>query len=165
MADGIVSGRLAGQAAIVTGGASGFGEGIVRRFVAEGARVGVADLNVEAARRLVSELDNAAVVLDVDVSSAAKVDAMAAEARALLGPVGIVVNNAGMPQAPGALAEMPEDEFDRIFAINAKSVYLTARAFVPGMIAAGGGAILNIASTGGVRPRPNLTWYTPPRAG
>ena len=64
-----------------------------------------------------------------------------------------------MPQAPGALAEMAEDEFDRIFAINAKSVFLTARAFVPAMTAAGGGAILNIASTGGVRPRPNLTWY------
>jgi len=159
MADPILAHRLSGQTAIVTGGASGFGEGIVRRFVAEGARVGIADLNLDAAQRLADELGAAAVALAVDVSDAAQVDAMAAEARARLGPIGIVVNNAGKPQAPGALAEMGEDEFDRLFAINAKSVYLTSRAFVPAMIAAGGGAILNIASTGGVRPRPNLTWY------
>ena len=151
--------RLSGLAAIITGGASGFGAGIVRRFVAEGARVGIADRNVEAARRLADELGHACVALAVDVSDAAQVDAMAAEARAALGPIGIVVNNAGVPQAPGALADMGEDEFDRILAINAKSVYLTSRAFVPAMRAAGGGAILNIASTGGVRPRPNLTWY------
>ena len=159
MADVILPGRLSGLAAVVTGGASGFGAGIVRRFIAEGARVVIADLNLEAAQRLVAELGAAAVALAVDVSDAAQVDAMAAEARARLGPIGIVVNNAGIPQAPGPLTEMAEDEFDRIFAINAKSVYLTARAFTPAMTAAGGGAILNIASTGGVRPRPNLTWY------
>ena len=151
--------RLSGQAAVVTGGASGFGEGIVRRFVAEGARVGVADLNLEAAQRLAEELGPAAVALAVDVSDAARVAEMATEAQARLGPIGIVVNNAGVPQAPGALTDMPEHEFDRLFAINARSVFLTSRAFVPAMIAAGGGAILNIASTGGVRPRPNLTWY------
>jgi 3-oxoacyl-[acyl-carrier protein] reductase len=151
--------RLSGQAAVVTGGASGFGEGIVRRFVAEGARVGVADLNLEAAQRLAEELGPAAVALAVDVADAARVAAMATEAQARLGRITIVVNNAGVPQAPGALTEMPEEEFDRILAINAKSVFLTSRAFVPAMTAAGGGAILNIASTGGVRPRPNLTWY------
>lgn len=151
--------RLSGQAAVVTGGASGFGEGIVRRFVAEGARVGVADIDFAAARRLAEELGPAAAALAVDVSDAARVAEMAAEAQARLGSITIVVNNAGAPQAPGALTDMAEDEFDRLLAINAKSVFLTSRAFVPAMIAAGGGAILNIASTGGVRPRPNLTWY------
>lgn len=151
--------RLAGQAAIVTGGASGFGEGIVRRFVAEGARVGVADIDEAAAGRLAAELGPAAVPLAVDVSDARRVADMAAEAQARLGAITIVVNNAGVPQAPGALTDMPDQEFDRLFAINARSVFLTSRAFVPAMTTAGGGAILNIASTGGVRPRPNLTWY------
>jgi 3-oxoacyl-[acyl-carrier protein] reductase len=159
MADANVPGRLSGRTALVTGGASGFGEGIVRRFVAEGARVAITDIDLAAARRLAAELGPATLALAVDVSSAARVAEMASEALAQLGPIGIVVNNAGVPQAPGALTDMTEDEFDRILAINAKSVFLTSRAFVPAMAAAGGGAILNIASTGGVRPRPNLTWY------
>jgi len=159
MADTDAPGRLTGQAAVVTGGASGFGEGIVRRFVAEGARVAIADIDLAAARRLAAELGAATVAVAVDVSDAARVAEMAADALAQLGSISIVVNNAGVPQAPGALTDMTEDEFDRILAINAKSVFLTSRALVPAMAAAGGGAILNIASTGGVRPRPNLTWY------
>lgn len=151
--------QLQGKTAIVTGGASGFGEGIVRRFVAEGARVGIVDLNGAAAERLAAELGGAAVALFADVSDLASVEAMARAAEARLGPIGIVVNNAGIPQAPTPLSDLDEAAFDRLFAVNAKSVFLTARCFVPAMKAAGSGAILNIASTGGVRPRPNLTWY------
>ena len=135
--------RLSGQAAVVTGGASGFGEGIVRRFVAEGARVGIADIDEAAARRLAAEMGPAVVPLAVDVADAARVAEMATEAQARLGPIGIVVNNAGVPQAPGALTDMPDHEFDRLFAINARSVFLTSRAFVPAMAAAGGRAVVS----------------------
>ena len=149
--------RLKGKTAIVTGGASGFGAGIARKFAEEGARVAVADINATAAAALAKEL--AGVSITVDVSEDASVKAMTDLAAAALGRVDILVNNAGIGHLPQALEALSEDEFDRVFAINAKSVYLTARHVVPLMKAAGGGAILNVASTGGVSPRPRLTWY------
>jgi 3-oxoacyl-[acyl-carrier protein] reductase len=149
--------RLANKTAIVTGGASGFGEGIVRKFVAEGARVAIADLNEQAATALASALG--AVAIGADVSSDASVAAMVTAARAALGRIDILVNNAGIGHEPQALEGFSEAAFDRIFAVNGKSVYLTARHVVPLMKAQGGGAILNVASTGGVSPRPRLTWY------
>ena len=151
--------RLAGRTAIVTGGASGFGAGIVRRFVAEGARVAVVDLNLLAAQALAEDLGPGVIAVQADVSKDAAVVAMAAEVARALGPVDILVNNAGIGHTPQPLEDLSEAEFDRIWAVNAKSVYLTARHLVPAMKAAGRGAILNIASTGGVSPRPNLTWY------
>jgi 3-oxoacyl-[acyl-carrier protein] reductase len=151
--------RLIGRTAVVTGGASGFGAGIVRRFVAEGARVAVVDINETAARTLAAELGDAAAAIVADVSRDADVERLAAEAAGALGDVDILVNNAGVGHLPRKLETLDEDEFDRIAAINMKSVYLTARHFVPAMKARGAGAILNIASTGGVSPRPNLTWY------
>ena len=151
--------RLAGRTAIVTGGASGFGEGIVRRFVAEGARVAVVDLNLMAAQALAEDLGPGVIAVQADVSKDAAVVAMAAEVARALGPVDILVNNAGIGHTPQPLEDLSEADFDRIWAVNAKSVYLTARHIVPAMKAAGRGAILNIASTGGVSPRPNLTWY------
>lgn len=152
--------NLSGKTAIVTGGASGFGEGIARRFAAEGARVIVADLNEEAARSLAAELGDADLGQRVDVSNAEDVARLAASADRLLGgQVDIIVNNAGVGHTPQPLDELADDQFDRIFAVNARSIYLMARAFVPAMKARRGGAILNIASTGGVSPRPNLTWY------
>ena len=151
--------RLAGRTVIVTGGASGFGEGIVRRFVAEGARVAVVDLNLLAAQALAEDLGPGVIAVQADVSKDAAVAAMAAEVARALGPVDILVNNAGIGHTPQPLEDLSEDDFDRIWAVNTKSVYLTARHLVPAMKAAGRGAILNIASTGGVSPRPNLTWY------
>ena len=151
--------KLDGKIAIVTGSASGFGEGMARRFVAEGARVVIADINSEAASALARELGGAATAVRADVSRDADVAALAEAALALAGRIDILVNNAGVGHLPQALEKLSEAEFDRLFAVNMKSVYLTARHVVPAMKAAGGGAILNIASTGGVAPRPNLAWY------
>jgi 3-oxoacyl-[acyl-carrier protein] reductase len=151
--------RLEGKSAIVTGGASGFGAGIVRKFIAEGARVLIADINGDAAKALANDLGAAASTIQVDVSDDRSVGAMAESAAKVLGRVDILVNNAGIGHLPQPLEELPETEFDRLFAINAKSVYLTARHLVPHMKRSGGGAILNIASTAGVSPRPRLTWY------
>ncbi len=151
--------RLQGKRAIVTGGASGFGAGIVRAFIAEGARVAIADLDAASAEALAAELGAAALAVSVDVAAAASVDAMTSRVVEAFGGVDILVNNAGIGHLPQALEDLPEDAFDRLFAVNAKSVYLTARAIVPLMKAQGAGAILNIASTGGVSPRPRLTWY------
>jgi 3-oxoacyl-[acyl-carrier protein] reductase len=153
------AGRLAGKLAIVTGAASGFGAGIATQFVAEGARVVIADLNGEGAQQLASQLGEAARGVRADVSRDADVAALAEAATAFGGRVDIVVNNAGVGQLPKPLESVDEAEFDRLLQVNAKSVYLTARHVVPAMKAAGGGAILNIASTGGVSPRPNLAWY------
>jgi 3-oxoacyl-[acyl-carrier protein] reductase len=149
--------RLKDKVAIVTGGASGFGAGIARRFAEEGARVAIADLNEDAAQALAKELNGLAV--RADISRGPDVQALVQAVRGKWGEIDILVNNAGIGHKPQALETISEDMFDRIVAINAKSVYLTAREIVPGMKAQKRGAILNIASTGGVSPRPNLTWY------
>lgn len=151
--------KLQGKTAIVTGGASGFGEGIVRRFAEEGARVIVADRNEAAAQALAEELGDKRLGLRVDVANAADVAALVRQTLELTGRLDILVNNAGVGHTPQPMENLSEDEFDRIFAVNAKAIYLLAREVVPVMKSAGGGAILNIASTGGVSPRPNLTWY------
>ena len=149
--------RLKDKVAIVTGGASGFGEGIARRFAEEGARVAIADINDEVAQTLAKELNGMAV--RADISRGSDVSALVQAVRGKWGEIDILVNNAGIGHKPQPLETIPEDMFDRIVAINAKSVYLTAREIVPAMKARKRGAILNIASTGGVSPRPNLTWY------
>lgn len=149
--------RLEGKTAIVTGGGSGFGAGIARRFAADGARVCVADLNEEAARAVAKEIGG--IEMPVDVSQSASVRSMAHAALEALGRIDILVNNAGITHLPAPLETIEEDEFDRVLAVNAKSVYLTAREIVPVMKAAGSGAILNVASTAAISPRPNLSWY------
>lgn len=148
---------LDGKTAIVTGGASGFGAGIVRRFVDEGARVMIADLNFALADALALEVG--AVAHETDVADAGSIARLAEAATAAFGVPDIVVNNAGTAAPPAPLEDMDEETFDRIAAVNMKSVYLTTRAFVPAMKARGSGAILNIASTAGVSPRPRLGWY------
>ena len=149
--------RLEGKTAIVTGGASGFGEGIVRKFLAEGAQVMIADINAEAAIRLAEELG--AFACAVDVSDGASLQGMALAAQKTFGVPDIVVNNAGITHLPQTMENVTEDDFDRVFAVNCKSVYLTARAFLPGMKSRGSGVFLNVASTAGVSPRPRLNWY------
>ena len=149
--------RLEGKTAIITGAASGFGAGIARRFAAEGAQVMVADLNGAAAQSVADEIGG--IACEVDVSCDASVKAMAQAAQDAWGRIDILVNNAGTTHLPKPMDEVTEEEFDRVLAVNAKSVYLGARHIVPLMKAAGTGAILNVASTAGVSPRPNLSWY------
>lgn len=151
--------RLAGKRAIVTGGASGFGKGVVRRFAAEGARVAIADLNASAAQALAQALAGEIWAHRTDVADAESVATLFEAVAANWGGVDILVNNAGMGHVPQPLESLDEAAFDRLMAVNVKSVYLTARHAVPLMKAAKAGAILNIASTGGVSPRPNLAWY------
>jgi len=151
--------RLQGKTAIVTGGASGFGAGIVGKFVAEGARVLIADLNAEAANALAHDLGSHAVAMGVDISRLDGIEAMAKAATDAFGHIDILVNNAGVTHLPKPMEEVSEADFDRIFAVNMKAVYLAARVFVPLMKARRKGAILNMASTAAVSPRPRLSWY------
>ena len=151
--------RLAGKTAIVTGGASGFGAGIARKFVAEGARVVIADLNTALAEELAAELGKAVKVCTANVAKAQDVDTMTQAALAHGGRIDILINNAGVSHMPMPLDEVTEDDFDRVIDVNVKSVYLTAQAIVPLMKAQKSGAILNVASTAAVSPRPRLSWY------
>ena len=152
-----MTGVLKGKTAIVTGGGSGFGAGIVARFAAEGAQVMVADINGTAAAEVAAGING--IACEVDVADAGSVAAMAAAAQSAFTTVDILVNNAGITHVAGPLESVDEEMFDRVMAVNNKAVYLAARQFVPMMKAAGSGAILNVASTAGVSPRPNLSWY------
>ncbi|PCH72078.1 MAG: 3-oxoacyl-ACP reductase [Rhodobacteraceae bacterium] len=151
--------RLKGKTAIVTGGASGFGAGIVAKFVAEGARVMIADINGDAAQTMAQQIGPNAIAQTVDVANAASVQAMADAALTAFGHLDILINNAGISHMPTPLEDVSEDDFDRVFNVNMKSVYLTARALVPHMKSRKQGVILNVASTAGVSPRPRLNWY------
>ena len=151
--------RLKDKSAIVTGAGSGFGKGIAMRFAKEGARVGVVDINAEAAREVASQIGNSAFAMEADVSIDRDVSRMVQEALDRWGQLDILVNNAGTTHRNQPMTEVTEEEYDRIFAVNVKSVYLSARHVVPVMKKQGFGVILNVASTAGVRPRPGLVWY------
>lgn len=154
--------RLADKVAIVTGGGSGFGEGMARRFAAEGATVVVNDLNAAGGERVVAAIKQqggAAVYVGGDVSKRADVKAMVAKAMSGFGRVDIMVNNAGVTHKNQPLLDVPEEMFDKVFAVNVKGIYLAALEVVPIMRRQGGGVIINTASTAGLRPRPGLTWY------
>jgi 3-oxoacyl-[acyl-carrier protein] reductase len=149
--------RLKGKSAIITGAGSGFGAGMARKFAAEGARVLVADINADAAAEIAHEIDG--IACNVDVSDGDSVAAMAAQALAEFDTLEILVNNAGVTHLPAPMEDISEDDFDRVLNVNMRSIYLAARHLVPHMKANKAGAILNIASTAGVSPRPNLNWY------
>jgi 3-oxoacyl-[acyl-carrier protein] reductase len=151
--------RLQGKVAVVTGGGSGFGAGIVRKFVAEGAKVVVADLNGDAAESVAAAAGGAARAVRADVTVAADVRAMLDTAEHAFGPLDILVNNAGMGHSPQPLEALDEAVWDRIAAVNMKSIYLALREAVPRFKARGRGVVLNMASTAGVSPRPRLAWY------
>ncbi|MEM8791629.1 MAG: glucose 1-dehydrogenase [Pseudomonadota bacterium] len=156
--------RLTGKTALVTGGGSGFGEAIAWRFAEEGARVLVVDINGDAAARVAGEINathqGAARPHAADISEALDVNGVVKAAIDFYDHLDIVVNNAGVTHRNMPMLEVPEEEFDRIYAVNVKALYLMAKAAVPAMQAEEqGGVFLNIASTAGVRPRPGLTWY------
>lgn len=151
--------RLNNKTALITGGASGIGAGIARKFVAEGARVVLADINGDAAEAMVQTLGRHATALPMDVSSKVSVEQGANEVLGAFNNLDILVNNAGVTHMPADLESISEEDFDRVMAVNAKSVFLMAKYFIPTMKKAGAGAVLNIASTAGVSPRPRLSWY------
>ena len=149
--------RLKNKIAIVTGGGSGFGAGIVKKFIQEGAKVVVADINLENAEKVVMASGGFAV--EVDVSNSLSFKNMVDKTLEKFGKIEIMVNNAGITHLPNSMEDISESEFDKIFAVNSKSVFFSAKYLVPKMTSIGGGNILNIASTAGISPRPNLSWY------
>ena len=154
--------RLAGKTAIVTGSGSGFGAGIAHTLAREGAAVIVNDVNEDGGNRVVAEITAAggrALFVGADVTRADDVQAMVDQATGTFGGLDILVNNAGVSHKRKPMLDVSEAELDRILAVNVKGLFHTANAAIPVMRNGGGGAIINIASTGAVRPRPGLTWY------
>jgi len=154
--------RLADKVAIVTGAGSGFGEGIATRFAAEGAKVVVNDVDTANGERVAAAIRTAggqATFVRADVSRGDEVKALLQATLAAYGRLDIQINNAGVSHRNQSMLTVPEDEFDRVYAVNVKSLYWTAQHMAPHFRDNGGGVFINIASTGGVRPRPGLVWY------
>lgn len=153
------AGRLEGKVAIVTGAGGGFGEGIAKLFAQEGARVGVLDLRGDAAGKVAAEIGENAVALTADVTSREQMEKAVQTVADRFGVPDIFVNNAGWTHRNKPMLEVTEEEFDRVYAINVKSIYIMSNIIVPMMRRKGGGSIVNIGSVAGIRPRPGLTWY------
>ena len=144
---------------IVTGAGSGFGAGISQACHAAGARLGLVDINLESAPSMAAELGRGNLALEADVSDRDSLAKALTTFKKDIGPIDVFVNNAGVGLSPTPLEQVSDADFDRVFAVNMRSIYLTSQLIVPDMIARGRGVILNIASTAGVSPRPGLTWY------
>ena len=151
--------RLKDKVAVITGAASGFGEGMARRFAEEGAKIVVADLNAKRAERVAGEIGEAAIWTQTDVSQSSEFDQMIGKAMDAFGRIDVMVNNAGYTHRNGDMLGVDEATFDLIAAVNMKAIYHAARCVVPIMESQGSGVILTTASTAGLRPRPGLTWY------
>ena len=159
--------RVAQQSIIVTGAGNGIGEGIAKRLASEGARVTVNDINTVGGQRVVDEIVAAggtAQFVQADVTRSGDMQALVAAAVQRYGKLDTMVNNAGWTHRNRPMLEVSEDEFDKVYAINMKSIYLSAIHAVPALRANGGGSFINIASTAGLRPRPGLTWYNGSKA-
>jgi 3-oxoacyl-[acyl-carrier protein] reductase len=151
--------KLAGKSIIVTGAAAGFGAAMCRLFAAEGAKVLVADISKIGAEAVAAEIGTRVVAMQADVTKRADHAAMVARAIEAFGDLHAVVNNAGIVQHNMPADEVTEAVFDRIFDVNVKSIYYSVQAVVPFFRRRGGGMMVNIGSTGGIRPRPGLAWY------
>ncbi len=154
--------RFQDKVAVVTGAGSGFGEAIAASFAREGARVVVADVNEENGRRVaqaIAKEGGVARFFRADVSRSGDVKAMIDDALTAYGGLDVLVNNAGFSHRMMPLWDLPEEEFERVFATNVRGVYLGCKHAVPVMKERGGGVIVNTASIGALRPRPNVTAY------
>ena len=154
--------RVEGKSIIVTGSGGGIGEGIARRLAQEGAQVIVNDINAALGAKVVAAIEAAggtASFFAADVTRSADMKALVAAAVQRYGKLDVMVNNAGWTHRNRPALEVPEDEFDKCYAVNMKSIYLSTIHAVPAFRANKGGSFINIASTAGVRPRPGLTWY------
>jgi 3-oxoacyl-[acyl-carrier protein] reductase len=151
--------RLKAKTALVTGAASGFGAEIARTFAREGAKVALLDLDAGGAQKVADAIGPDALAIAGDVTSAADVASAVARMLDRHGRLDIVVNNAGWTHRNRPLLEVSEAEFDKVYAVNVKSIYHMTQAVVPLMRRQGGGCIINTGSTAGIRPRPGLTWY------
>jgi 3-oxoacyl-[acyl-carrier protein] reductase len=155
-------GRLQDLVAVITGGGSGFGESMAHTFAREGAKIVVADLNAEAGARVAAELNAAgssAIAVRVDVSKSTDMRDLIKAALDRFGQIDIMVNNAGISHPNGPMLNVTEEFFDRLYAVNVKSIYLSAVHCVPVFRKQKRGCFINIGSTAAVRPRPGLTWY------
>jgi 3-oxoacyl-[acyl-carrier protein] reductase len=153
---------FSGKTVVVTGAGGGFGEGIAKRFASLKGRVVVIDVRADQAERVADEIRHAggeALAVPADVTRDRDVALAAARTTGAFGATDILVNNAGITHKNRPMLEVDEETFDRVFAVNVKSIYLSAKHFVPAMQERGGGVIVNVASTAGLRPRPGLTWY------
>jgi 3-oxoacyl-[acyl-carrier protein] reductase len=154
--------RLEGKTIIVTGSGNGIGEGIAKRLAQEGAQVVVNDVNVAGGQRVASEIaasGGQAIFIAADMTQSADVKSLVAQTLAAFGRLDSFVNNAGWTHRNRPALEVPEEEFDRCYAVNVKSIYLSTLHATPVFRQLGGGSFINIASTAGIRPRPGLTWY------
>ncbi len=151
--------RLDGKVALITGAGSGIGRGIAATFAREGARVALADVDVDGAKSAARAIGNNAIALACDVSRKADIDAAVSATVAAFGGLDILVNNAGITHINKPMLEIGEEEFDRTFAVNVKGVFLGCQAVVPLFRRNGGGLIINIGSTAGLRPRPGIAAY------
>lgn len=151
--------QLLNKIAIITGAGGGFGEGIAQAYVAEGANIIVADINGDAARKVASALGAQASAFTCDVSNKEQVQALVQHCVETFGIPDIVINNAGTTHKNRPMLEVDEATFDRMFAVNVKSIYHMTHAVLPLLRKKGGGVILNVGSVAGIRPRPGLSWY------
>lgn len=151
--------KLKDKVAIVTGAGGGYGEGIAHYFASEGARVLVADIRGDAAEKVAGAIGENAAPFTGDVTRSDDTRAMIAAAVDRFGRLDILVNNAGTTHKNQSMLNIDEATFDKVYAVNVKSLYHAAIHGVPALERNGGGVIINIASTAGVRPRPGLVWY------
>jgi 3-oxoacyl-[acyl-carrier protein] reductase len=151
--------RLLDKTAFITGAAGGFGYGIAETFAREGARVAIIDINEEAAIAAANQIGGNAFALRCDVADGNDVKRAVEAVMETFGRLDIVVNNAGTTHRNKPLLDVTEEEFDRVFAVNVKSIFHTTKAAIPHLREGNGGVILNIGSTAGLRPRPGLAWY------
>lgn len=155
---------LAGQTAIVTGGAQGIGFAVAKRLVQSGAKVAIWDMDGDLAAKAATELGSGTAAVAVNITGVDAVGAAMSESEAAIGPISILVNSAGIAGANATLEDYPIDEWNRVIDINVNGTFLVNRAVVPGMKARGYGRIVNIASVAGKEGNPNASAYSTSKA-